>query len=107
LKTIFLQAIVPYVQTRIEKLSKNLVTTFDFATFEQELMLLMNQVSAIIVAIELTELLTSPQYLAQLKQLGSRLGMRFKEYRTVIVYLAIGQRIQLPTPYFIKASPVG
>lgn len=105
MKALFLQIVMPYVQTRIETLSENLVATFDFATFEQELMLLMNQLSAAIVAIELTELLTSPEYLAQLKQLGSLRGMRFKEYRTVTVYLATGQRIQVPTPYFLKASP--
>ena len=105
MKTLFLQAIMPYVKARIEKLSEELAATFDFAAFEQELMILMNQVSAIIIAAELTELLTSPEYLAHMKQLGARLGMRFKEYRTVTVYLANGQRIEIPTPYFVKARP--
>lgn len=105
MKTLFLQTLMPYVKARIEILSKELATGFDFATFEQELMTLMNQFSAIIIAAELTELLTSPEYLAQLKQLGARRGMRLKEYRTVAVYLASGQRIKIPTPYFVKAKP--
>lgn len=102
---LFLQAVVKSVKARISTLSAELEATLDLATFEQELNELMNQVGSVIVAHKLTELLTSAEFLEKLKQLGSRKGMRFKEYRTVTVYLLQGKTIRIPTPYFIKAKP--
>ncbi|HIP71013.1 MAG TPA: hypothetical protein EYH05_06415 [Anaerolineae bacterium] len=102
---LFLQAITQLVKVRIETLTQEMTETLDFATFEQELDELIRQVCTAISAIKLTELLASAEFLAQLKQLGARKGMRFKEYRTVTVYFATGKTALIPTPYFIKAKP--
>ena len=102
---LFLQAITQLVKVRIETLTQEMAETLDFATFEQELDELMSQVCTVISAIKLTELLTSAEFLAKLKQLGARKGMRCKEYRTVTVYFATGKTMLIPTPYFVKAQP--
>lgn len=101
---LFLQAITQFVKERIETLAQEMTETLDFATFEQELDELMRQVYTVIAAIKLTEKLTSAEFLAQLKELGARKGMRFKEYRTVTVYFASGKTVRILTPYFIKAK---
>lgn len=44
-------------------------------------------------------------WLADLKRLGGRLGLRFKEYRWITVRLCHGQCVRLRTPYFVKARP--
>ena len=102
---LFLQAVTQFVKVRIETLTQEMAETLDFATLEQELDELMRQVCTVISAIKLTELLTSAEFLAKLKQLGARKGMRFKEYRTITVYFATGKTTRIPTPYFIKAKP--
>lgn len=102
---LFLQAVTQFVKVQIEGLTQEMTETFDFATFEQGLDELMRQVCTVISAIKLTELLTSSEFLAQLKQLGARKGMRFKEYRTVTTYFATGKTALIPMPYFIQAKP--
>ena len=102
---LFLQAVTQSVKVRIETLTREMAETLDFATFEQELDELMRQVCTVISAIKLTDLLTSTEILAKLKQLGARKGMRFKEYRTITVYFATGKTALIPTPYFVKAKP--
>ncbi len=102
---LFLQAVTQFVKVRIETLTQDMAETLDFATFEQELDELMRQVCTVISAIRLTELLASAEFLAKLKQLGARKGMRFKEYRTITVYFATGKTALIPTPYFVKAKP--
>jgi hypothetical protein len=102
---LFLQAVARFVKARIETLTQEMETTLNFATFEQELTELMHQVCTVISAIKLAELLASVEFLEKLKQLGSRKGMRFKEYRIVTVYLGGGKTARIPTPYFIKAKP--
>jgi hypothetical protein len=105
LTDLFLQAIMNFVKARIETASDDLATTLDFAMFESEMNELMNQIGTLMVAIKLTDLLTSAVFLAKLRQLGARKGMRFKEYRTVTLCFATGYRVRVPTPYFIKAKP--
>lgn len=105
LTNLFLQAIMKFVKARIETLSDELEATLDFAAFEAEMNELMNRINTVIVAIKLTELLTSAAFLEKLKQLGGRKGMGFKEYRTVTVYFATGKTMLIPTPYFVKAKP--
>ena len=102
---LFLQAVTQFVKGRIEKMSQEMTETLDLATFEQELDEMMCEVCTMMSAIKLTELLTSAEFLAKLKQLGARKGMRFKEYRTVTVYFATGKTALIPTPYFVKAKP--
>lgn len=102
---LFLQAVTQLVKVRIETLTQEMAETLDFATFEQELDELMGQVCTVISAIKLTKLLAAAEFLAKLKQLGARKGMRLKEYRTVTVYFATGKTMVIPTPYFVKAKP--
>ena len=103
--SLFLQTIAEFVKARIETLAQEMAATLDFATFEQEVNELMSQICTIIGAMKLNELLAAPEFLAQLKQLGARKGMRFKEYRTVTVYFATGKTALISTPYFVKAKP--
>lgn len=101
---LFLQAVAQFVKERIETLSEEMAQTLDFAKFEQEVAELMSQTSTLIAAIVLTKQLASPAFLEQLKELGARKGMRFREYRTVTVYFATGKTARIPTPYFTKAK---
>jgi len=102
---LFLQVVAQFVKERIEVLSEEMAQTLDFARFEQEGAELMRQASTLISAIVLTEQLTSLTFLEQLKVLGARKGMRFREYRTVTVYFATGKTARIPSPYFTKAKP--
>jgi hypothetical protein len=101
---LFLQAVSQFVKERIETLSEEMAQTLDFAKFEQEVAELMRQMSTLISAIALTEQLASAAFLEQLKELGARKGMRFREYRTVTIYFATGKTARIPTPYFTKAK---
>jgi hypothetical protein len=102
---LFLQVVSQFVKERIETLSEEMAQTLDFTRFEQEVDELMRQTSTLISAIVLTEQLASATFLEQLKKLGARKGMGFKEYRTVTVYFATGKTARIPTPYFTKAKP--
>jgi len=53
----------------------------------------------------LEERLTDPDFLAQLKRLAGKMGMKFKEYRTLRIRLGNGQQIAVATPYFLKTKP--
>ena len=79
--------------------------TLDFRQFEDEMHKLMNQLTACITACVLEDWLTNPAFLAQLKSVGSKLGMHFKEYRTLRIRLGSGLQITITTPYFIKTKP--
>ncbi len=103
--TLFIQAMGFFVKTGVESLSRELEETLDFAAYERGLARLMNEISAFIVTIKLTELYASADFLEQMKALGAAKGMRFKEYRNARVRLANGEIIQVSTPYFLKARP--
>lgn len=100
-----LQYFVPYIQKEIAKLSEELSKTWDFRQFEDEMMKLMNEVEASLIECVLEERLTEPAFLIQLKLLGGKLGMRFKEYRTIRIRLCSGLQVTIRTPYFLKAKP--
>lgn len=89
----------------LEKLEKKLRETFDFAYVEQALTKLVNELLAALVEMVLTKWLIERDILAQLKQVGGRLAMRFKEYREVALRLGNGETIKVQAPYFIKAKP--
>jgi len=100
-----LQYFVPYIQREIAKLSEELSKTWDFRQFEDEMMKLMAQLEACLITCVLEERLTDPAFLKQLKLLGSKLGMGFKEYRRIRVRLCSGVQVTITTPYFLKAKP--
>jgi len=66
---------------------------------------LMNQLEACITVCVLEECLINADFMMQLKRLAGKLGMHFKEYRTLRVRLGNGSQITIMTPYFIKTKP--
>jgi len=102
---LILQLFTPYIQKEIAQLSKELNKTWDFRQFEDGVMKLMNQLEACLITCVLEECLTDFAFLMRLKVLAGKLGMRFKEYRTIRVRLCNGWQVTITTPYFIKAKP--
>lgn len=100
-----LQLFTPYIQKEMERLSEELHKTWDFRQFEDGVRELMNQLEACITMCVLEEYLTDFNFLMQLKKLAGKLGMRFKEYRTLRIRVGNGLQISITTPYFIKAKP--
>jgi hypothetical protein len=100
-----IQFFTPYIQRETAQLSKQLGETLDFRQFEDGMKKIMNQLEACITTCVIEELLTNPDVLMRLKRVGGRLGMRFKEYRTLRIRLGSGLWITIATPYFIKAKP--
>ena len=99
-----LQLFTPYIQREVAKLSEELSKTWDFKQFEEGVMKLMNQLEACLILNVLEEWLTEPDFLLQLKRLAGKLGMHFKEYRTLRVRLCSGLQLTISTPYFIKTK---
>jgi hypothetical protein len=64
----------------------------------------MDELEACLLAMALNTNLGSRRFLEQLKAVGSQLGMRYKEYRTLQVRLQNGLEVTVKTPYFIKAE---
>jgi len=100
-----IQFFTPYIQRETVQLSKQLSETLDFRQFEDGMKKLMNQLEACITVCVLEECLTNANFMMQLKRLAGKLGMHFKEYRTLRVRLSNGSQITIMTPYFIKAKP--
>lgn len=100
-----LHLFTPYIQKEMKGLSENLNKTWDFRQFEDGVRELMNQLEACITMCVLEELLTDFNFLMQLKRLAGKLGMRFKEYRTLHMRIGNGLQISMITPYFIKVKP--
>lgn len=53
----------------------------------------------------LTSLFQSTMILSWLRKLGAKKGMRLVSYQTIRVTLSTGTKIQIRSPFFIKASP--
>lgn len=100
-----IQFFTPYLQRETARLSKQLGETLDFRQFEDGMRNLMNQLEACVTVCILQECLINPDFLMQLKRLAGKLGMKFKEYRTLRIRLGNGLQITISTPYFIKAKP--
>ncbi len=100
-----LQFFTPFIQREIMKLSKELSNTWDFRQFEDGMMNLINQLEAILTVCILEDLLSDPSFLKLLQLLGSKLGMRFQEYRTLRIRLCNGLQATIATPYFLKTKP--
>jgi hypothetical protein len=100
-----LQYFGPYIQKEVARLSEELRKTWDLRQFEDEMMQLMNQLEAYLILGVLEQRLTDPVFLQQLKLLGGKMGMGFKEYRTIRVRLCSGLQLTITSPYFLKAKP--
>jgi hypothetical protein len=92
------------VKQKFGELEQILSETFNFSAIEQGLAEILNRFSALVLQTMLNRLLTEPNFLAVLKEMGGRLGMKYKEHRTITVRLYNGQPIEVNTPYFIKAQ---
>lgn len=99
-----IQFFTPYIQRETTRLGKQFNKTWDFRQFEAGMQKLMNQLEACITICILEEYLTNRDYLVQLKRLAGKLGMKFKEYRSLQIRLQNGQEITITTPYFLKAK---
>lgn len=95
------------VKKEFVELEQMLYQTLDFSIIEQKLAEISNRFSALVLQMMLNQLLSVPTFLAALKQMGGRMGMKYKEHRTIKVRLYNGQTIAVKTPYFIKAEPKG
>jgi hypothetical protein len=93
------------VKGKIEQLKEELKETFDFSAIEQTLSEMLNELLAALLEKMITEFLAERSILDRLKEMGGRLGMRFKEYRSLELRLSNGQSITVQTPYFIKTPP--
>ena len=100
-----IQFFTPYIQRETAQLAEQLSKMRDFRQFEDGMRKLMNQFEACITMCVLEECLTNRDFLMRLKRLAGKLGMRFKEYRTLRVRLQNGLAITITTPYFIKTKP--
>jgi hypothetical protein len=94
-----------YIQRETARLAEQLSQTQDFRQFEAGMRELMNQLEACITMSVLQECLANRDFLRRLKRLAGKLGMKFKEYRTLRVRLQNGLEITITTPYFSKTQP--
>jgi hypothetical protein len=80
---------------------------FDFAALEVKVGEAVNRLGAEVLKMALSALLFAPDAIRALKDLGARLGMRLKGYRSVKVHLGSGQSAEVVAAYFVKAVPKG
>lgn len=99
-----IQIVTPFIQAKMAQLLADLGETWNVGEFETGVGQIMDVVEACFVQIALNAHLAEEANLKRLKQLGSKLGMRFKEYRKLRVRLQSGQQIEVDSPYFIKAE---
>ena len=91
------------LETTIEELQERLNKEQDFSEVERILGEQVDELLASVLARMLDRFHEESGLLARLKELGARLGMRFKEYRAVRIRLGTGKAIEVWVPYFLKA----
>ena len=94
---------VDRLETTIEELQERLNKEHDFAEVERILGERVDELLTSVLSRMLNRFHEAPELLARLKELGARLGMRFKEYRAVRIRLGTGKAIEVRVPYFLKA----
>ena len=100
-----LNTFVGDIQEKFEVLDAELEEIFDFTEVEKALAETLDAFSASLLEVMLTRLLKAAHFLAFLKQVGGRSGMRFERYREINIRLYNGRTIRLLSPYFVKARP--
>ena len=90
-----------------EEWRRELAQDFDFAALEAKVGEAVNRLGAEVLKAALSALLMAPEFIQALKDLGARMGMRLKGYRSVKVHLGSGQSVEVVAPYFVKAAPKG
>jgi hypothetical protein len=102
-----LQQFIEEAQAKIAELQRELGATLDIAAFEQGVKEILDKLAADIEQCVLEELLADLEVLNDLKRVGGKLALRYKEYREVSIVLAHGQVVTVRAPYFVKAQPKG
>lgn len=92
---------------RQEEWRRELAQDFDFAALEAKVGEAVNRLGAEVLKAALSAQLGAPEFIQALKDLGARMGMRLKGYRSVKVHLGSGQSVEVVAPYFVKAAPKG
>jgi len=100
-----LQDFARHLEVNLDELANRLRRESEVARLEGALIEEMDKLCGRLLEHLLDERLGDAGWLAELKRLGGRLGLRFKEYRWVTVRLCHGQCVRLRTPYFVKARP--
>ncbi|MCP4252833.1 MAG: hypothetical protein GY775_05395 [Candidatus Scalindua sp.] len=100
-----IQVFTNHIQIELRKLFVRLSETWDFRQFEDDLMTLVNQLEAFLTMYALENLFSDPVFLARLKLLGGKLGMRFQRHQILHVRLGNGLQIPVLSPYFLKTIP--
>ncbi|SEH05892.1 hypothetical protein [Candidatus Venteria ishoeyi] len=95
------------MENRVGELTMEFTESLDFSALEEALNKECVNLNAALQQAMLQALLLEEIFLSLLKIHAGRLGMRFKEYRRVTVTLSSGQRVEINSPYFIKAKPHG
>jgi putative ubiquitin-RnfH superfamily antitoxin RatB of RatAB toxin-antitoxin module len=93
------------MESRVAELTAEFTRILDFAGLEAALNEECAKLNAELQQAMLQALLLEEMFLSLLKIHAGRLGMRFKEYRRITVTLSNGQRVEISSPYFIKAKP--
>jgi len=92
-----------HLEVKLGEWANRLRQESDAAQLEGALIEEVDKLCARLLEHLLNEQLGDVDWLADLKRLGGRLGLRFKEYRWITVRLCHGQCVRLRTPYFVKA----
>lgn len=100
-----LQDFMEKIEKKISELKEDLRQQLDFSKIEQALNKILDELAASLLQEMLNKLLGDRKFFDEMKQLGAKLAMRFKEYREVTLCLVNAQTIKINAPYFIKASP--
>jgi hypothetical protein len=100
-----LQDFADVMKTRVLEITAEFEKNLDFGALEiaitQELAIL----GAALQKALLTEFLGNAVFLSHLRVYAGKAGLRFKEYRRITVTLSNGRRIEINSPYFVKAKP--
>ena len=91
------------LESRALEITSEFTQTLDFAGLEAALNEECAKLNAALQQAMLQALLLDEIFLELLKRYAGRCGKRFKEYRRITVTLSNGQRIEVDSPYFIKA----
>lgn len=99
-----LQYYSQYMQIEMSKLFEEYGKEWDTKKFEDGVNRIIKELESCLIGIAINALLSDKNFLEALKQVGSKLGMKYKEYRTVQVRLRNGMQVEIRTPYFTKAK---
>lgn len=64
-----------------------------------------NSFEDLIWEVYLTNLLKCKEFLVWLRQLGAQKALKFVSYQKIMITLPSGKKIQVKSPYFVKAAP--